>query len=138
MTKPTIQELKQYQALQRELVSIQAQIAFAYKPISSPPMTSDGSQSGGLPGNPTARAVADIEKLKRMYGAKLQEVAERLQQIETWLAGVDDAEFRSIVRWHFMQGLSWGSTSKIVYGYYSSDAARKKFIRIYEKNCNQD
>lgn len=138
MTKPTIQELKQYQAMQHELASIQAQIAFAYRPISSPPMISDGSQYGGLPGNPTERAVYQIAKLNRMYEEKLQEIADRLQQIEEWLSGVDDAEFRSIVRWHFMQGLSWGSTSKIVYGYYSSDAARKKFIRIYEKNCNQD
>lgn len=131
MTKPTIQELKQYQAMQHELASIQAQIAFAYKPISSPPLTSDGSQYGGLPGNPTERAVAQIAKLNRMYEEKLQEIAERLQQIEEWLSGVDDAEFRSIVRWHFMQGLSWGNTSKKINKFYSNDAARKKFDRVY-------
>lgn len=133
MTKPTIEELESMRFIQKDLQSLQDQISHLYYPVSSPPMVSDGSQYGGLPGDPTARAVSSIDRLNRLMCEKVEELSSTIEKVENWLESLSDGEFCSMVRWHYMQGLSWPKTARKIYGYDCGDNVRKKFRNIYDK-----
>ena len=127
--------LQNYAKLMRELKSIRIEINTLYKPISSPPMVSDGSQHNGLPSSPTERALRMIEKLRTQEEAKMAEIESQLTAVNEWLNSIDDPEIRTIVRYHYLQGLSWNATSQAIYGIDAGDAVRKKF-NLFKKPHN--
>lgn len=57
----------------------------------------------------------------------------QLERIEDWLETVDDSKVRQLVRLHYIDGITWLSASKRVYGYPCEDAARMRVKRAMEK-----
>ena len=121
--------LKNYTKLLLELQSIRMNIATMYKPIKSPQISGDGSQHVALPSSPTERALNTIEKLRRLEERKLAEIDRQLTEVNAWMEQIDDPEIRAIVRYHYLQGMSWNATSRAMYGIDAGDAVRKKFNR---------
>lgn len=74
-----------------------------------------------------------IIEMKEKLLSKQEEWSAAALSIEQWLNTVDDAEIRSIVRWHYILGLSWKRTAGKVYGRGDYYIARKKIYRFFGK-----
>lgn len=127
----TIEELKNYRYLQMQAQAIQEQIRQMYVPISSPQLSQIGTKSN-VPGDPTRQAFYKIERLNRELEEKVNEIAVQMKQILDWVDTIDNPEIQIIIRWHFMNGLSWKETARKIYSTSDSDSCRKKFYRYFE------
>ena len=127
----TIEELKNYRYLQMQAQAIQEQIRQMYIPISSPQLSQIGTKSN-VPGDPTRQAFYKIEKLNRELEEKVNEIAVQMKRILDWVDTIDNPEIQIIIRWHFMNGLSWKETARKIYSTSDSDSCRKKFYRYFE------
>lgn len=127
----TIEELKNYRYLQMQAQAIQEQIRQMYVPISSPQLSQIGTKSN-VPGDPTRQAFYKIERLNRELEDKVNEIAVQMKRILDWVDTIDNPEIQIIIRWHFMNGLSWKETARKIYSTSDSDSCRKKFYRYFE------
>lgn len=127
----TIEELKNYHYLQMQAQAIQEQIRQMYVPISSPQLSQIGTKSN-VPGDPTRSAFYRIEKLNQELEEKVNEIAVQMKRILDWVDTIDNPEIQIIIRWHFMNGLSWKETARKIYSTSDSDSCRKKFYRYFE------
>ena len=127
----TIEELKNYRYLQMQAQAIQEQIRQMYVPISSPQLSQIGTKSN-VPGDPTRQAFYKIERLNRELEEKVNEIAVQMKRILDWVDTIDNPEIQTIIRWHFMNGLSWKETARKIYSTSDSDSCRKKFYRYFE------
>lgn len=127
----TIEELKNYRYLQMQAQAIQEQIRQMYVPISSPQLSQIGTKSN-VPGDPTRQAFYKIERLNRELEEKVNEIAIQMKRILDWVDTIDNPEIQIIIRWHFMNGLSWKETARKIYSTSDSDSCRKKFYRYFE------
>nr|DAK43455.1 MAG TPA: Protein of unknown function (DUF722) [Caudoviricetes sp.] len=127
----TIEELKNYRYLQMQAQAIQEQIRQMYVPISSPQLSQIGTKSN-VPGDPTRQAFYKIERLNRELEEKVNEIAVQMKRILDWVDTIDNPEIQIIIRWHFMNGLSWKETARKIYLTSDSDSCRKKFYRYFE------
>lgn len=127
----TIEELKNYRYLQMQAQAIQEQIRQMYVPISSPQLSQIGTKSN-VPGDPTRSAFYRIEKLNQELEEKVNEIAVQMKRILDWVDTLDNPEIQIIIRWHFMNGLSWKETARKIYSTSDSDSCRKKFYRYFE------
>ena len=125
----TIERLRQFRGIQKEVIEIQREIDTLYFPISSP----NGHQSMGssMPGNPTERAVNRIIQLQEKAEALTQQLAQELEDIETWLDELDDHELRAIIRAHYLLGDSWSRCTQRILNYEFSDTAKKRVYRFF-------
>ena len=131
----TLDDLRRYQDLKQNIASIEAEIQSLYYPVSSPsgsPIIS-GRSSVRLAGDPTAAAYSKIierrEKLEHML-AELQEMADR---IYAFVDNMTDQHMASILRYHFLIGLTWAQTSEKVYGYADPQVCRHAVRRYFRK-----
>lgn len=127
----TIEELKNYRYLQMQAQAIQEQIRQMYVPISSPQLSQIGTKSN-VPSDPTRQAFYKIERLNRELEEKVNEIAVQMKRILDWVDTIDNPEIQIIIRWHFMNGLSWKETARKIYSTSDSDSCRKKFYRYFE------
>ena len=111
--------------------AIQEQIRQMYVPISSPQLSQIGTKSN-VPGAPTRQAFYKIERLNRELEEKVNEIAVQMKRILDWVDTIDNPEIQIIIRWHFMNGLSWKETARKIYSTSDSDSCRKKFYRYFE------
>lgn len=128
----TIEELKNYRYLQMQAQAIQEQIRQMYVPISSPQLSQIGTKSN-VPGDPTRSAFYRIEKLNQELEEKVNEIAVQMKRILDWVDIIDNPEIQIIIRWHFMNGLSWKETARKIYSTSDSDSCRMKFYRYFNQ-----
>ena len=128
----TIEELKNYRYLQMQAQAIQEQIRQMYVPISSPQLSQIGTKSN-VPGDPTRQAFYKIERLNRELEDKVNEIAIQMKRILDWVDTIDNPEIQIIIRWHFMNGLSWKETARKIYSTSDSDSCRMKFYRYFNQ-----
>lgn len=124
----TLERLRQFRGIQKEVVEIQREIDTLYFPISSPPFEGIGSQS---PGNPTERAVSRILALQDNAEALTAQLADELEAIESWLLTVDDHELRAIIRAHYLLGDSWARCTQRILNYEYSESAKYRVYRYF-------
>lgn len=128
----TIQQLEQYRGICANIAAIRKELTASYYPIASPTgKTEPGNNS--VPRHPTERAAFRAMDLKEQLASRLEEQAIAAAEIETWLLTVGDPEIESIVRWHYIIGLSWKDTTMEVYGYTDPYRTRKKIFRYFGK-----
>ena len=125
----TIERLRQFRGIQKEVIEIQREIDTLYFPISSP----NGHQSMGssTPGDPTAQAVSRILKLQERAEQLTVTLADELEAIESWLDELDDHELRAIIRAHYLLGDSWSRCTQRILNYEFSDTAKKRVYRYF-------
>lgn len=128
----TIDTLEQYRDIITEIKALNAIIEAMYDTRKSP-NGREPTGHGSTPSAPTEQAVRNINALKTKRDSRRREWERAVQEIETWLETVEDADVRSIVRWRFIMGYSWKRTSREVYGADNYYRARKKFLRYFEK-----
>ena len=132
----TIERLRQFRGIQKEVIEIQREIDTLYFPISSP----NGHQGLGssMPGNPTERAVNRIIQLQEKAEALTQQLAQELEDIEAWLDGLEDHELRAIIRAHYLLGDSWSRCTQRILNYEFSDTAKMRVYRYFDKLIRHD
>lgn len=125
----TIERLRQFRGIQKEVIEIQREIDTLYFPISSP----NGHQSMGssTPGDPTAQAVSRILKLQEKAEALTQQLAQELEAIESWLDELDDHELRAIIRAHYLLGDTWKRCTQRILNYEYSESAKYRVYRYF-------
>jgi hypothetical protein len=126
----TIDDLRKYQSLKNEIESLEQERMSFYYPIQSP--AANGSHST-TPGNPTERAVHQIERIDEMIDMKIQMLRDKVEEIEHWIDTVDDHEVHSIVRWHYLLGLTWNETARHMTIGMTGDNCRMIIKRYFEK-----
>ena len=125
----TIERLRQFRGIQKEVIELQREIDTLYFPISSPNgHTSIGSS---MPGNPTERAVNRIIQLQEKAEALTQQLAEELEAIESWLDELDDHELRAIIRAHYLLGDTWKRCTQRILNYEYSESAKYRVYRYF-------
>lgn len=129
----TVETLEQYRDLRTEINGLNAVINALYDTRKSPNGKEPGGHGSG-PSAPTETAVRQINRLKEKRNAKRREWEQAVNEIETWLNTVQDADIRSIVRLRYVLGYSWKRTSREIYGSESYYRASKKFYRFMKKN----
>lgn len=133
----TLEDLRKYQSIKENLKAIKMEIDALYYPVSSVPMTSDGSTRPSLPSSPTERAFFRIEKKKARLEAKQAELNELIDRIDAFIDEVDDHHVAAIMRIHFVCGETWRGTCKQIYGYADSDICRNAVRRYMEKRSER-
>ena len=127
----TIEELENYRGITSEMKALELEINALYD-VRKSPTGHEGTGNSG-PGDPTGRSAMRIIELKEKLITQQERWSDTALTIETWLNTVDDPEIRSIVRWHYILGLSWKRTSAKVYGKNDYYLARKRLYRFFEK-----
>lgn len=133
----TREELRKYQFLKLEITTMQVQIEAMYIPVGSPPTEIIGARST-TPGDPTAEAVQRIEALQERMRKKIAEYVELTERIEMFVETVDDGYVRSIIRLHFLIGLTWRKTCEKVYGYKDPEVCRSAYNRYMSKREKEE
>lgn len=126
----TVYELRQYRGLKFETEAIRFQIEQAYSTVRSPQPKEviAGKSSAHMPGSPTEQAFERVQKLKE----KLCKCEEKIQEIENWVDALSDGYIASVVRYHYLEGMTWDVTAFKIYGYYAGDTVRKAVQRYFD------
>ncbi len=131
-----LDDLRRYQDLKRNIASIEAEIQSLYYPVSSPsgsPIIS-GKSSVRTAGDPTAAAYRDISERKENLEKLQSELQTLADRIYDFVDGMSNHHIASILRYHFLIGLTWAQTSEKVYGYVDGDICRNAVKRYFQKN----
>ncbi len=124
----TIERLRAFRGIQKEIEEIKREINTLYYPISSPRSSESHSTS---PGDPTASAVHRIMRLEERMADKTQALADELEAIEEWLDTLQDHELRAIIRAHYLLGDSWARCTQRILNYEFSDSAKHRVYRFF-------
>lgn len=140
--KMTRDDLGQLKALKTEIKLLQEDIRRTNR------IQVKDSVKGSSPGHPWGLhniviEGADTVKQDRVYkkmGRKLNELQDRICEMENWMDGVEDSEMRSILRLRYRNGLSWQQVAFGI-GKFDESYPRKKhneFFNQSEKSENND
>lgn len=143
----TLETLKEYAFLVAEISALQAGIADASYPVSSPNGREQIGSAGNTTSNPTEKAAKRMMELRETLNAAFQRSLDLRIEIEHWLTTVDNSEVRAIVRTHYITGPTktnrfhrhweWADTCMELYGYPDKRYARRKltdYLRKEESN----
>jgi len=61
------------------------------------------------------------------------ELTETLNQVEEFIAGVEDSRIRRIITLRFIENLSWNKVADRIGGGNTEDSVKKMFYRFMEK-----
>lgn len=71
--------------------------------------------------------------VKMSYEQLKNNVEEKVMEIETFIAGIDDSRIRRIITMKYIDGLSWTETAEKLGRYATADSARKEFERYFQR-----
>ncbi len=124
----TIEKLKAFRGIQKEMDEIKREIDTLYFPVASPRSSESHSTS---PGDPTASAVHRIMRLEDRLTVLTAQLADELEEIEDWLETLNDHELRAIIRAHYLLGDSWARCTQRILNYEFSDTAKDRVYRFF-------
>jgi predicted transcriptional regulator len=132
--KITIARLRAIKKLQNEIDDLERMKLHWYRPVKSP--TSNGTHST-TPSDPTAQAFAAIERINDKIAEIQIQLAEEINEVMTWLyeeqADPKESELRRIIICHYIDGMSWETTTRHVLGYYGTESARQRVYRYFNE-----
>ena len=119
----TIKDLNELSYLISEIRAMQCEIESMYNSYRSPTFEKIGS-SPQHAGDPTSETVNKM----------LNEMIDRRDMINSWIASLDNEEIKSIIRWHYLNQKSWTETAHIVYGNANERNAYRVLRRYFGKD----
>lgn len=148
----TLEELEQFRHLKKEIKMLEKQIAAYTNQCQT--FVSD-SVLGSSPHPPfrphiiTVKSYADadytdkqnqrnlhsgkLKTLQEKYTARTNALYQSLINIEDFIGSVNNSKVRQILEYRYVNGLSWNSVAKKVYGYPNGNTARMAVIRYLKK-----
>lgn len=133
----TIEDLRAYAAMKAAVKALEEELETVYNSSPAPKDVIAGKASVRTPSDPTAMKARIAGELQDRIQQKKAEMEVKLHQIEQFSADVDDPIIGSIIRWHYIRGLSWSQTCFKVYGYPDQDTCRKA-VKRYFKHKEED
>lgn len=138
----TIEELEQYQAEKKECADIKQRMSklggrknivcdTVRGSMVDYPFTAHTIRIEGI----SQKSINYRAILHAQYRRKHDAVLAHTVKVEYWLESVRDARVRNIVRYRYMDGMSWREVSRRVYGQRSENRARMALVR-YFTNCS--
>lgn len=139
--------LYQYADLQREVIEIKKKIGELEAQIEI--MEKEGHAADSVLGGAGGTQIFKVEgfpypeysrKKTLLYARKAilteleMEVQEKLNEVETFIATVEDSHIRRIISLRFVEALSWRQVAKRMGKKYSSDVVRITFERFLKNN----
>lgn len=124
----TIERLRKFRGIRKEVEEMQREIDMLYYPIRSPRSSESHSAT---PSDPTASAVAKIMRKEAELEELRQTLADELVAIEDWVASLEDHELRAIIRCHYLMGDSWARCTQKILNYEFSDSAKHRVYRFF-------
>lgn len=128
----TIDDLRKVRAMKRNAEIIAEELNALYFPYKSPFAPRSEGQNPNRGSDPTPRAVERIDAMRKKLEEAMNEYTAKVYEVEEWLMTVDDMEVICIIRTHYILRKSWKETAKIVYGYASREAPRKRIERFFK------
>ena len=126
----TKEELNQLRPLQREVLQLRRQ-------LESLPLTKDSVRGScdEWPFIERSITIIGIDKaqagrLRKRYERKMKEIGEKIEEIERFIDTIDDSVVRQVVRYRFMNRMTWPEITANV-GYPYTEAALKKMLYRY-------
>ena len=138
MADITLARLRAVKKLQNEIDELEQMKLRWYRPVHSPNM--DGMPHSTTPGDPTAQAVHRIDMINDKITGIQQQLADIVEEILNWLYTdlsdevLEESELRRIIICHYIDGMSWETTTRHVLGYYGTDSARMRVYRYFNKS----
>ena len=135
MADITLSRLRAVKKLQNEIDELEQMKLRWYRPVHSPNM--DGMPHGTTPGDPTAQSFFRIEMINEKITVIQQQLADIVEEILDWMYtdlsddSLEQSELRRIIICHYIDGMSWETTTRHVLGYYGSDTAKKRVYRYF-------
>ena len=128
MTIETLNDLK----MQKNRIEVlKAEIEDAYNTYHSPQLGEYGFGKSSRTGSPVQVAAFQIIEMKERLQKEIDEYYKILEEVENWLLTLNDYEVTSIIRWHYLLGLSWSATGKKVFNRHDSNRPRKIIMRFF-------
>ena len=84
----------------------------------------------GFPSQDYTRRKRALKRLKETLSRKSDELLEMLNDVEEYMDSIDDGEIRALIRYRYIDGMSWRDVGKAVH--MNEDAARKKLERYLQ------
>ena len=106
MEEIKLEDLQSYRGRENDIGYIQIEIDAIYGSIPS----GSGGGPSSQPGDPTTAKLRHIEKLQR----SMERMQRKNDEIDQWLESLDDRTLASIIRAHYIIGLSWRDTAQRV------------------------
>lgn len=124
-----LKDLKEYQEIKGKIRNLKMEIQSLSYPLSSAPMVGDGSFSS-MPGNPTEKTALKLAEKRDELNDMKDRLIDLSEEIWQWLEGLDDVKVASMIRLHYLRGLTWKATGKTL-GYSKTSCIRivKEFFR---------
>lgn len=137
----TIHQLEQYADLRREIKRLEHRIADMQAEAGR--HVTDAVR-GSSPQFPYTQHTVRIEGLDQRYLTRLGEAVtllsrrkgdlmEAFLELEAWLETVPDSKVRQLIELKYVDGKSWHTAARKVYGYPCGDAARMRVKRFLTK-----
>lgn len=132
MGEITIARLRKIRQKQNNIDDLEQMKLQWYRPVRSPVIS--GMPHSSAPSDPTAAAVAKIERINDIIAAIQSELADEIEEILDWLYQDDKSvELQRIIVCHYLNGMSWEATTRHVLGYYGTESARNYVYRYFDK-----
>lgn len=132
MAEITIARLRKIRQKQNHIDDLEQMKLQWYRPVRSPVLS--GMPHGTTPSDPTASAVAKIERINDKIAMIQSELADEIEEILEWLYEDDKSvELQRIIVCHYLNGMSWEATTRHVLGYYGTESARNYVYRYFDK-----
>lgn len=129
----TVDQLKQYKALQREIETLNKAIVEMGE--KGPEVSSDAVSSAAewpyskhtvqVDGLDWSEYDRQMRAVLRKREAARARAAAQLAEIEEYIAGIEDSVMRQIIRYRYIDGLSWRQVAIRVGGGNTEDGVRK-------------
>lgn len=136
----TLEDLKNYQELKREIRAIEYRIEQIRYSSPSPKEVIGGRSSASVPSNPTEQKALDLAEKTERLEARLRELMEYQSRIERFVYfECEDVLVRNIIAIHYLEEKTWAETSWVVCQSLNESTARNKVIRYFGgDNDNQE
>lgn len=132
----TKEELKQYQAIKKELAKLEETYQHVNEDLYAPKTSNLTGMPKSQPiegSNPADAKIDRKDEIRKMYARKKEELKAALLAIEKAIDLLEPAE-RTVIRLHYIDGLKWEQVC--VEGFFSWRTAHRIHARALEKLKN--
>ena len=134
----TIEDLKQYQELKREIRAIKYRIDQIRYSSPSPKEVIGGRSSATVPSNPTEQKALDLAEKETLLEDRLRSLMIYQARIEQFVYyDCTDPVVRNIIAIHYLGGKTWAQTSWICFRSTNKSTSQMVVHRYFKEN-NED
>lgn len=129
--------LRRYRSSKAAVEAIQEELEELYNPVKSLSFYHFYESSKDMTGS-TVRTLRKVERQEERLREALEKYVDLAEEIETWIADLDDPMIETIVRQRIILGKSWANTFKAAFGYPGNvSTARMMLTRYLDKETEK-